>query len=123
MTVKRIRIEMKWVMARVIVLLLSSYSRWAPKQHTSYKQMRIPLDVRKGVPFMKGDEGLRIHGFDVDSNENLYFIRNQKAVLACFPKGGRLNYRKPILNHYPGPIHIVGRGLYLFETWNGCGVA
>jgi hypothetical protein len=110
---------MKWVMAGVIFFLLSSYSRWAPKQHTPYKQMRIPLDVQKGIPFMKGDEGLRIHGFDVDSNENLYFIGNQEAVLACFSKDGRLIYRKPILNHSPGPIHIVGRELYLFETWNG----
>jgi len=68
---------------------------------------------------MKGGEGYSIHGFDVDGEGNFYFLGCQKAILVCFTKDGKSVYRKHLLNHYPGSMHIVGKNLYYFETWNG----
>jgi len=72
--------------------------------------------MQKGVPFSKDHRGeYYIEGFDVDSNENLYFLGGEKATLASFSKYGKNIYRKSYLNLIPGQIHIVGKKLYFFE--------
>lgn len=107
-----------WFLGGAIFFVICSYTQIRQNKNNSYKQIRIPLDALNGVPFTKGEEGYVIWGFDVDSNENLYFAGGKKATLACFSKYGKPMYRKSFLNFHPGPIHLVGKELYLFETWN-----
>jgi hypothetical protein len=116
MTAKCVQISFKCFLAGVIILSACSYSGVC--QNNPYKQIRIPLDALKGVPFTKGEEGYVIWGFDIDSNENFYFTGGNKATLACFSKTGFPVYRKSFLNFHPGPIHILGNELYMFDTWN-----
>jgi hypothetical protein len=119
MTIKSGRVSNYWFLSGVIFFVICSYSQTSQNKNNSYKQIRIPLDELKGVPFSKGEEGYVIWGFDVDSNENFYFAGGKKATLACFSKYGKPIYRRTFLSFHPGPIHIVGKELYLFETWNG----
>jgi hypothetical protein len=120
MTTNRIRISSKPLLVGMIFLSICSYSGLSQSQNSFCRQIRIPLDVHNGVPFrpITEGEGPTVDGFDVDSNENFYFAGGNKAILACFSKYGKPIYRRSFLNNYPGPIHIVGNKLYLFETWN-----
>lgn len=118
------KIKYVWVfvfgfLAVLILPLIWSYSQIRPNQIISYKQIRIPLDKLKGVPFKIDDRGeYYIEGFDIDSNENFYFLGDKKATLACFSKNGKSIYRKSFLNFSPGEIHILGEKLYFFEIGN-----
>ncbi len=120
MTINRIRISSKRLLAGMIFLSICSYSGLSQNHNSFCRQIRIPLDVHNGVPFrpIEEGEGPTIDGFEVDSNENFYFAGGKRATLACFSKYGKPVYRKSFLNSYPGPIYLVGDRLYLFETWN-----
>jgi hypothetical protein len=116
MTTNSVQISFRHLWVGVVFFSLCSYSRL--NQNNPYKQIRIPLDTLKGVPFSKGEEGYVVNGFDVDSNENFYFVGGRKTTLACFSKYGEAIYRKYFRSFHPGPVHILGKRLYLYETWN-----
>jgi hypothetical protein len=87
-----------------------------PTQGNPYKQIHIPLDRLIGVPFNKDDNGeYYIEGFEIDSNENVYFLAGKAATLACFAKDGKNLYRRFFTNLVPGEMHIVGHKIYFFE--------
>jgi hypothetical protein len=72
--------------------------------------------MQNGAPFSKDDRGeYYIEGFDIDNNENFYFLGGRKANLACFTSTGKSVYRKALGDYVPGEMTIVGSKLYFFE--------
>ena len=102
-------------------LILSGLFAYYPNQpnqkNNPYKQIRIPLDIKNGVPFSKDIQGggYYTEGFDIDSNGNYYFLGGRNATLACFSKYGAPIFRKTYLNLAPAQICIVGGKLFFFE--------
>lgn len=116
MAVKSGRVSFYCFFGGLIVFVLSSYSGLKSPPKNPYKQIHIPLDMQSGVPFSKDHRGeYHIEGFDVDSNENFYFLAGRKATLACIAKTGKTVYRRTFLNHVPGQTYISGGKFYFFE--------
>lgn len=100
----------------LIFCIVSSYSQLGLEQCNTCKEIRIPLDKQRGIPFIKGQLGEYIvKGFDIDSDGNYYFLGGEKATLACFSKYGKSIYRKSFFNLTPSQTYILGEKLYLFE--------
>jgi hypothetical protein len=116
MTRKSVRVLFFLFGGVVIFFALCSYLQTRTKQSKPYNQIRIPLDNQKGVPFRKvyNDEYL-VQGFDIDSNENYYFLGGDKATLSCFSKEGKSVYRKSFPGLFPGQVYIWGEKLYFLE--------
>lgn len=104
-----------------MVFPVISNSQVRSNKNNPYKQILIPLDKLKGVPFSKDDRGeFMIEGFEIDNNENFFFLGDRKATLACFSKDGKSILRKT-LNVTPGEMHITGNKLYFFEIRQNVG--
>lgn len=75
------------------------------------------MNMQTGVPFVRDPEEDQyiIDGFDIDSNENFYFLAGKGAILACFSKDGKSLYRKSFPNLVPGQMHVLGNRIYFFE--------
>jgi hypothetical protein len=60
------------------------------------KQILIPLDNSKGVPFHKEAEvnDYYVNGFEIDDNGNFYFLGGDKALCLAVFSGSNLKYRK-----------------------------
>jgi hypothetical protein len=99
-----------------MVFPVVSNSQIKSNKNNPYKQILIPLDKLKGVPFSKDDRGeFTIEGFEIDNNENFFFLGDRKATLAGFSKDGKSIFRKTYLDLTPGEMHIIGNKLYFFE--------
>jgi hypothetical protein len=118
MTVKGRCFLFYWFLYGVLFFIISSYTPLGVGQVTPYKQVHIPLNMQNGVPFVRDpdEDQYFIDGFDVDSNENYYFLAGKAATLACFSKDGKVLYRRFFPNLVPGQMHILGNNLYFFEN-------
>ena len=100
-----------------VFFIICCYPKLGRGQANPYKQLRIPLNMQTGVPFVRDPEEDQyiIDGFDIDSNENFYFLAGKGAILACFSKDGKSLYRKSFPNLVPGQMHVLGNRIYFFE--------
>lgn len=84
----------------------------------SYKQIRIPLNNVKGVPFSKDEQGsYYIDGFDIDDKGNFYFLGGEKATLSYF-QDQRLIFSRKYSTIASGQIHWFNNGLFVFTNKN-----
>jgi hypothetical protein len=80
-----------------------------------YKQVRIPLDNQKGVPYYYSEEfDYSIEGFEVDKQGNFYFLGGEKATLSCF-KGNSPIFRKTYTEFMSNQIYAFNDKLYVFD--------
>ncbi len=99
----------------LILILLFSFDL-CHAQSIIQKQTYIPFDNAKGIPFGEGEMGdEKIDGFNIDKNENYYFINcaNHLTTLVAF-SGNRLLYRRQYHDIY-GLLHIYADKLYVFQ--------
>lgn len=62
-----------------IIFPAISVSQTKVNKSNPYKQILIPLDKLKGVPFNKDHTGeYTIEGFEIDNNENFFFWETGK---------------------------------------------
>lgn len=117
MTVKGNWVWNYWFLRRMFFFAIGSHSLLGLSQSTPYRQIRIPFNMQTGVPFVKSPEDHQyiLEGFEIDSNENFYFLAGKAATLACFTKDGKSLYRRFFTNLVPGEMHIVGNKIYFFE--------
>lgn len=117
MTVSSNRVWKYWFLRGMFFIAIGTNSLLGLSQSTPYKQIRISLNMQTGVPFVRNaKEGQYIiEGFEVDTNENFYFLGGKAATLVCFSKDGKNLYRKFFPNFVPGEMHILGNKIYFFE--------
>jgi hypothetical protein len=117
MALKGKRVWCYWLLRGVFFFMVCSYSAVGSSQGSPYKQIRIPLNMQTGIPFVRDakEDQYIIEGFEVDSSENFYFLAGKAATLACLSKDGKSIYRKTFLNFVPGEMHILGNKIYFFE--------
>jgi len=118
MTLKGKRVWCYRLLRGVFFFMVCSYSAVGPSQVNPYKQIRIPLNMQTGIPFVRDakEDQYIIEGFEVDSTENFYFLAGKAATLACFSKDGKSLYRRFFPNLVPGQMHIFGNKIYFFEN-------
>ena len=111
------RVWCYWLLHVMLIFIICSYLPLGLSQVNPYKQIRIPLNMQTGIPFVRDAEEDQyiIDGFEVDSNENFYFLAGQAATLVCFSKDGKNLYRRFFPNFAPGEMHISGSKIYFFE--------
>jgi len=117
MTVKGKRIGCYRFLHGMFFFTICSYSSLGQSQVNPYKQISIPLNLQSGIPYSKDHEDgdYYVEGFDVDSNENFYFLGGNKATLACFSNEGKSLYRRSFSNLVPGQMNIWEKKIYFFE--------
>jgi hypothetical protein len=79
----------------VLILVIWVKSLAAFSQSFPEKQISIPLDNQKGVPFEIGNEikDYYIEGFEVDDKDNLYFLGGSSSICLTKFTGNRMIYR------------------------------
>ena len=81
----------------------------------TFKQVKIPLDNEKGVPFYKDKIDYYVDGFDVDEKGNFYFSGGNNSIIVCFTED-KLNYTKKFTEFKSNQIYIHNNYLYLFDN-------
>lgn len=79
-----------------------------------YKQIRIPLDMNKGVPVTIDNIDFYIDGFEIDEEGNFYFLDGEPATLVCFSETTQI-YRKEYKEFKSSTIYILHNKLYIFD--------
>jgi hypothetical protein len=82
-----------------------------------YKQIKIPLDNEKGVPFYYSEDvDYLIDGFEVDEKGNFYFLGGENAILACFKDNSPI-FRKRYTEFMSNQIYAFNDKLYVFDSY------
>lgn len=97
----------------IIILFILFSSLFAFSQGLIKKQILIPLDNNTGVPFYKNEESndIAIDGFEIDKDENFYFLGGNRVIYLVAFSGNKLLYRKTNKEFAVGTSH-----LYLFNN-------
>lgn len=87
---------------------------------THLSQIVIPFDLNSGVPFFNSDKyGNVIEGFEVDDNENLYFLGGEvgSSTLACYKNENEI-FRRSYTEFRSSPLHSYRDTLTILDIHN-----
>jgi hypothetical protein len=80
-----------------------------------YKQVRIPLNNKDGVPFYKDEMAFYVEGFEVDKEGGFYFCGGDTTTIVCYSKNV-LKFRKTYTEFVNNQLYILNDKLYLFDN-------
>ncbi len=99
----------------MIFFILTIISCIANASENGILQYKIILSNTKGIPFSIEDGDYAIWGFEVDADENFWFLGGDPAKLVKMTKRGDIVFKQEYKEFKANPIGIKSQKLYLFD--------
>ncbi|NLD37005.1 MAG: hypothetical protein GX654_09055 [Desulfatiglans sp.] len=106
---------MKQIFLYFISFIITITSFITDASESSILQHKIILSNTRGIPFSIGDGDYAIWGFEVDDDENFWFLGGDFATLVKMTKKGEVLLRREYSEFKANPIGIREQNLYVFD--------
>ena len=107
-------------MKQILILIIIFLKSIVCLSQTQYKQIIIPLDNSKGIPFSRPEEAMdySVGGFEIDQQGDFYFFGGDKTSLLAVFNGNKPIFRKDFGERFGDDyLYIFSDKLYIFDYW------